>query len=208
MDCIAPAGVGPLVVTTEVLRVGKSLSHVRATLSQHGKTCAIVLGAFGQALSSQLHVPGPSAPAWPQPAEQLERLPYVPGVTPAFTQHFDSRWTSRPALFSGAERGTLSGYVRALDADVVDAAVIAALIDAFPAPVLLQLRAPAPASTVTWLVNLVDPQLAPPLPPTAFCRYESHTNSAHAGYASFDAKLWDDTGRLLADSRQLVVEFS
>jgi len=206
MDCVAPAGVGPLDVSTEVLRVGKSLSHARATLSQDGKTCAVLLGVFGQPLRSQLHVRGASAPAWSKPAEEVPRLPYLPGITPAFTQHFDYRWTSEQPIFSGAARGQIGAYVRALDADVLDAALIAALIDSFPPPVLLQLSKPAPASTVTWLVNLIEPPAQSS--PAEFCRYESVTNSAHAGFASFDARLWDASGTLLADSRQLVVEFS
>jgi acyl-CoA thioesterase len=46
----------------------------------------------------------------------------------------------------------------------------------------------------------------PALAPNEFCRFESRTNSASGGYASFDAKLWDAEGHLLAESRQLAVE--
>ncbi|MEY4582084.1 MAG: hypothetical protein RL701_6787 [Pseudomonadota bacterium] len=207
MDCIGPAGPGELSVITDELRAGKSLSHVRATLSQDGKVCAVVLAVFGQDLTSPLHVPGSAAPAGKTAASELARLPYVPGVAPAFTQHFDYRMTCEFKLFSGTPHGEITGYVRACDADRFDAGLVAALIDAFPPPVLAQMSRPAPTSTVTWLVNLTNVDTAT-LPPDTFCRYAAETKSAGSGYTSVDASLWDNSGRLLADSRQLVVEFS
>jgi acyl-CoA thioesterase len=206
MDYLSPTVPGALHVEVEVLRVGRSLLHMRATLKQQEQTRAVLLGAFGEARDTKLRHESSSAPKSDLPPEQLVRLPYIEGAMPAYTQHFDYRWTSQHGLFSGAPEGKLSGFVRALDADRVDTAVIAALIDSFPPPVLTQLRAPAPASTVTWMVNFS--QLRSAIAQNEFCRYESVTSSANGGYASVDTKLWDNEGRLLADSRQLVAEFS
>jgi acyl-CoA thioesterase len=206
MDCAAPAGPGEVSVEVEVLRTGKSLMHARANLSQEGTICAVLLATFGESRSSSLKVQGPEARRSALAPEQLVQLPYIEGAMPVFTQHFDYRWTSSHGLFSGAERGEITGFVRALDADRVDVAVIAALIDSFPSPVLTQLRAPAPSSTATWMVTFTHAR--PALAPNEFCRYEAQTTSASGGYASFDARLWDAHGVLLAESRQLVVEFS
>lgn len=206
MDFVTPTSPGEISVALEVLRVGKTLLHARATLLQRQQVCAILLGAFGDARPSKLRFEGVRAPQSQLPPEQLVRLPYIEGAMPAFSQHFDYRWTSQHGLFSGASEGKLSGHVRALDADRVDSAVIAALIDSFPPPVLTQLRAPAPASTATWMVSFTH--VRPALALNEFCRYESLTTSANSGYAGVDTKLWDSDGRLLADSRQLVVEFS
>jgi len=206
MDCLAPVGPGEISVEVGLLQVGKSLTHARATLSQADHACAVLLGAFGETHTAALSFPGPPAQPSAMPPEQLVQLPYIEGAMPVFTQHFDYRWTSTHGLFSGAPHGEITGFVRALDADRVDVAVIAALIDSFPSPVLTQLRAPAPSSTATWMVSFTHARQA--LAPNEFCRYESQTNSASGGYASFDAKLWDADGRLLAESRQLAVEFS
>jgi acyl-CoA thioesterase len=206
MDCLAPVGPGEITVEVALLQVSKSLTHARATLSQADHACAVLLGVFGDTHTASLSFSG--APAQPSvlSPEQLAQLPYIEGAMPVFTQHFDYRWTSTHGLFSGAQTGEITGFVRALDADRVDVAVIAALIDSFPSPVLTQLRAPAPSSTATWMVSFTHARQA--LAPNEFCRYESQTNSASGGYASFDAKLWDIDGRLLAESRQLAVEFS
>lgn len=206
MDYLAPTTPGALNVMVETLRVGRSLLHTRATLLQEGQTRAVLLGAFGDARDSKLRQETGFAPKSDLPTEQLVRLPYIEGAMPAYTQHFDYRWTSQHGLFSGAPEGKLSGFVRALDADRVDCAVLATLIDSFPPPVLTQLRAPAPASTVTWMVNF--PHFRPSIALNEFCRYESVTVSANGGYAGVDTKLWDNDGHLLADSRQLVAEFS
>jgi acyl-CoA thioesterase len=204
MDCLAPATPGELSIEVELLCTSKSLAHARATLSQGDHACAVLMGTFGATQSSAMSLPGPAAQPSVLPPEQLVQLPYIEGAMPVFTQHFDYRWTSTHGLFSGAENGEITGFVRALDADRVDVAVIAALIDSFPPPVLTQLRAPAPSSTATWMVNFTHAR--PALAPNEFCRYESRTNSASGGYASFDAKLWDAEGHLLAESRQLAVE--
>src|ERR1700761_3731589 len=42
MDCLAPTVPGALDVQVEVLRVGRSLLHARATLSQEGQTRALL----------------------------------------------------------------------------------------------------------------------------------------------------------------------
>ena len=206
MDCLSPTVPGELNIQVDVLRVGRTLLHARATLSQEGQTRALLLGTFGNGRESKLKLEGASAPKSDLPPDQLVRLPYIEGAMPAYTQHFDYRWTSQHGLFSGAPEGKLSGYVRALNADRVDCAVIATLIDSFPPAVLTQLRAPAPASIVTWMVTF--PHLRSAVALSEFNRYESVTSFANAGYASIDTKLWDHDGRLLADSHQLVAEFS
>lgn len=206
MDCVSSTLPGEVRVIPEVLRVGSTLLHTRATLLQQGKVCAVLQGTFGDSRTSKLRLEGTRAPESNLPPEQLVRLPFIEGAMPAYTQHFDYRWTSQHGLFSGAAEGKLSGYVRAIDADRIDSAVIAALIDSFPPAVLTQLRAPAPSSTVTWMVSFTHAR--PAIAINKFFRYESVTTSALDGYAGIDTKLWDDEGLLLADSRQLVLEFS
>src|SRR5205809_580435 len=49
MDCLSPTLPGELNILIDVLRVGRTLLHARATLSQAGKTRALLLGTFGEA---------------------------------------------------------------------------------------------------------------------------------------------------------------
>lgn len=205
MSCMAPAGAGPLHVTTEVLRSGKSLVHARATLSQGTTQCATLVAGFGTTRASKLDFAGFAAPSGAAP-QSLVRLPYIEGAMPKFTRHFDYRLMPGAGPAPAGTGGHLGGYVRSLDAARFDVSLIAALIDSFPAPILTMLTAPAPVSTATWMVNFTHARSTQTI--DDFCRLEADTQSVGEGYGSVDAKLWDAQGKLLALSQQLVVEFS
>jgi acyl-CoA thioesterase len=205
VDFAGPVEPGEVSLVVQRLRAGRSLQHAQVQFVQAGEVRAVMAGAFGTTRASQLAVAGAPAPQVPGP-EQAPRLPYVEGVMPAFTQHFDYRWTSEYIPFSTAARGCIGGWVRSLDADVVDSAVLAALIDSFPAPILPLMSAPAANSTVTWMVNLVGASESAPA--DAFWRFEAETDAVGDGYASVHARLWDAAGALRAVSQQLVAEFT
>lgn len=205
MDFVAPAVVGEVALEVRALRSGRALSHAEVRVVQGGETCAVLLAAFGAARPSALAVTAPSAPPCPAPPG-LARLPYVAGVVPAFTQHFDFRWASE-GPFVGASRANVGGYIRYATPTSVDTAALVALVDAWPAPILPMLRAPAPASSVTWALDLL---VAPPeggFPSDAWWRYEADAIAAGDGYGCADARLWDESGRAVAVSRQSVVVF-
>lgn len=233
----APAATGTLYAEATTVRAGRTLSHIRVELFQTAeppqgdaptdrRPIATLLTAWGSARPSQASVEAARPPAAPGPAA-LPPMPYIEGMTPAFTQHFDYAWLS-DGPFGGSETALVDGWVRhKADADGAfaahdgvlsghdgvflghDAAAIAALIDAWPAPILALLRRPAPASTVTWQVNL--PVADTPLTDVAadaWFRFRCEVDAAAGGHADIHGRLWDDAGRLIATSTQLVAEFS
>jgi acyl-CoA thioesterase len=204
VDFVSPAEVGPIRVETRVLRNGRALTHVEARLVQGGDVRVVVLAAYGASRATAVHWEAPPAPS-AAPPDSLPAFPYIEGVTPRFTQQFHYRWTSSALPFTGSDDPTIGGWVRLAAPVPVDEAVVAALLDAWPAPVLPLMKGPAPASTATWMIDLVAPIDAPP---DAWWRFEGTTSSAGEGHASVDGRLWGPDGRLIALSRQLVVEFS
>ncbi|MCB9744648.1 MAG: thioesterase family protein [Alphaproteobacteria bacterium] len=204
---VGPLGPGPARADVEVLRQGRSLSHLRARVSQEGQTCAEVLAAFGATRPSLLQRPGPPPPPAPPP-ESLPAMPYLEGVTPAFTQHWDIRWASPDLPFSGGTAAYILGWVRCRDGGPVDAAVLVAMMDAWPAPVWTTIDRPMPGSSATWQANLVRDLPPGGADPEAFWLYEARTVVTEGGYSDFEARLWDAEGRLAASSRQLFAEFS
>jgi acyl-CoA thioesterase len=207
IDFVAPAAVGEVTVEASVLRAGRALTHAQARLLQNGEVCALLTAAYGAPRESAVRVIGASAPAIAAP-EQMRRLPYVEGVFPRCTQHFDYRWGSPRVPFSGSEQGQIGGWVRHPGGGPVDAAGVLALIDAWPPALLPLLKRPAPASTVTWMVDILGALPAAGSESDAFYRYEADTVAAADGYGSCEARLWDPSGQLIAASRQFVVEFS
>lgn len=208
VDFIGPAAPGTVRVEARVLRAGRALTQAEARIFQDDRPVAIFVAAFGAPRRTALHWPTPPRPALPA-AEGLPALPHIPGITPAFTQHFDYRWTNTAFPFSGAAQPEIAGYLRprsSTDGALADAALVVALIDAWPAPVLPLLDRPAHASTVTWMVDIVgDPAGAAP---AGFWYFEGAATAADAGYADVHGRLFAPSGALVATSKQLVAEFS
>src|SRR5579872_3018774 len=85
---MAPVPAGQVRVQAQVLRTGKSTSHVQAQLVDGTQVLCSALGIFGAARESEVRL----APAWAAVEGQPRTFPYIPGVTPAFSRHFSVRW--------------------------------------------------------------------------------------------------------------------
>ena len=210
VDFIGPAGPGPLEIDARVLRSGRALTQAEARVHQEGTLVAVVIAAYGADRTTGISWPAASRPEVPDPTS-LMGFPFLPGITPAFTQHFDYRWATHRLPFTGAECPEVRGFVRpGPDEGHVDEAMLLALIDAWPAPVLAMAQGPTPASTVTWMVDIVGrlPEVADTDAPGGYWWFEGDATAAADGYADVHGRIFDPSGRLVATSRQLVVEFS
>lgn len=90
----------PAVFEAELLREGKAVSQVQGRILQNGETRLACLASFGGDRESSVQVAPSPAPA-AIPVDQCQELPYIPGVTPEFTQHIDMRWAFGNMPFSG-----------------------------------------------------------------------------------------------------------
>ena len=81
-----------------------------------------------------------------------------------------------------------------------------ALMDAWPPTMLQMLRLPAPASTMSWDIEFINPKLE--LDPAAWYASETEAQHIQDGYGHEEAKFWDQNGNLLALSRQVVTVFA
>lgn len=204
---IAPVNVGDVELHAEMLRGGRALTQGQARLSQNGALCAQLIAAFGAPRATAITLAGPQPPPLVA-AESIPEVPYVEGTFPRFTQHFDFRWDLRRIPFTGSARASIGGYIRHRTAPRLDSAALLGLVDAWPGAVLTLAKRPAPASTVTWMIDVLAPLAAVSCEGNPFYRYEAEGVAADGGYASVDARLWAADGRLLAASRQLIAEFS
>lgn len=205
VDFIAPVEAGEVEIGILPLRSGRALSHVEIRIHQRGQLAMIAAVAYGMARPTRLARPAAPAPPIP-PDGSLSTLPYIEGVTPAFTQHFEYRWTRGAFPFSGAATDGFGGLIRPRARVRVDAAVVLSLLDGWPCPMLPRADRVIPASSVTWLVNFV--RAVPEAPPDAWWQVESDAVASADGYVDADAKIWGPDGALVATSRQLMVEFS
>lgn len=193
---IAPA-FGEIEVDAALLRSGKHLSHAGARVGNEFSAHA----TFGHARGSEVVVPHALA----EPMVPGAELSYVPGVTPAFTQHFRYRWTSGSFPFTANPESTFSGFCSFREAEPASDEHILALLDAWPSPVLQMLGTPTPSSTVTWNVQRTSVPIEGDASDDWW--FSAHTVHAADGYAEIHGALYDRERRLVATMQQLVAVF-
>lgn len=202
-----PVGAGEMAVRVRVLRAGKNTRQVQAEVTQAGDVAAVLLATFGHGRESSLPKLLPQAEPLAVPAERAQRVPFMPGVTPAFIQHFDMRWAEGPVPYSGGDAWNTRLYLRLLDdADVHPELRCVLLADTPPTPAIGRLKQRAPSSSVTWALELR------PLPAgVSFeqpLRMDMDTLAAADGYINQRGLLWAPDGSLVALAYQVVAVYA
>lgn len=203
MTFMAPVAAGTVRAQAAVLRTGRSTTHVEANLFEHDQRLATLIAVFGQARESRVH----HAPQQPliETAHVAPRLPWVEGITPAFTRHFRARWLRGGLPYSGDESRQTSVRVDLVDAGPTTELHLLAIADFIPPVALSLLKAPAPGSSLTWMIEL--PELDYSAMSLSGWRVDSEMVAAEAGYTSQSSRIWTPHGQLAALSRQSMVVF-
>lgn len=203
---VGPTGPEGIRAEATLLRQGKSVTHVQANVfSEAGEICATLHGCFGADRPSSIRRNGHAAPAW-TPKEELTELPFMEGLSPDFTQYFCYHWAEGPYPFQGRSEGAYGGWIscRGAQKEATEAHLIA-LMDAWPSPALSMLTAVAPASTLTWHLELFHTGQG--FSTTDGWRFKTRVDTARSGYVSEESRLWTPDGKLAGISRQGVTVF-
>lgn len=204
--------VGPVVpgkpfrIVSELLREGKSASQTLGRIVQGEQTCVVANASFGADRDSSIQVGGHyPAPSFRSP-EDSKAIPPIDGVTPAFIQHIEMRWAVGSFPFTGSDSHQMGGWMRFTETpEVVTDAHLVALVDAWPPAVLPMLSKPAPASTLSWSLDILHPR--PEIQPGEWLMYLATVDQAESGYGHTQAQIWSGSGELVALSRQTVTVF-
>lgn len=200
---VAPVGPGVMRARATVLRTGKNAVQVEARLFDGDATLALVVGVFGASRTSTVAVT-PQQPTVEVHDDGLE-LPYLPGLTPAFTQHFGVRWVRGAPPFTGDRQLEHVLDVSFKDEGRASEGHVVALADFIPPLALSHLEAPAPGSSVTWMLELLT-DLVDPLGLSGW-RVDAQLMAARDGYTHQSVVLWGPGGEPVALSRQTMVVF-
>ncbi len=203
---IGPVVVGDVAVRARVLRTGKSVTHAEARLMTGNDTGCLVIGVFGSERESVLNINNTHYPELPS-VDSLKNMPLFPGITPGFLQHCGLRWARSTPPFSGASEAHSGIYIR-LDEPVTSEAHMAALCDIIPTPALSMLKKVAPASSLTWTLELLRTDYAETGTEPGWWLMDAEVTSGAGGYLSQTALLWDAQRRPIALSRQTVTAFA
>ncbi len=199
---LRPGRAGPAVVSTEVLKVGKRFSTARATLHARGSEVITALATVGELEEGVevLHLDG-GPPGLP-PLEECELLVGGDGFPPAFMDRVEVRLHPEDTGFiRGAPSGVpqVRGWFRLRGGEPIDGIGLLLAVDAFP-PTVFNASFPA-AWTPT--VELTAHLRARPAPGWLECAFR--TRYVTGGFLEVDGEVWDATGALVAQSRQLAL---
>lgn len=187
-----------------LLREGKNVSVLQGSIIQNNIICVQTQTVFGAKRQSMLAVKNTEVHNLELPKEP-SLLVQTPKLTPKALQHFEMAIVDG-IPFTGSTETTVSGWMRFKKSpESLGCAHLIALIDAWPPTLLQQLQIPAPASSMTWTINFIQP--LPTLSSKEWFAYQAKTREFSDGYGVSDANIWDEKGKLLATSNQIFTLF-
>jgi len=198
-----PAHAGAADIRVHQVRRGRRVSTYDALLTQDGKEIAhaVVSAHDWDAAGSTEHLPH-AAPEMPPPDVCADLGTLMPGRMVPILDRYTYRAASIPGWLEGAPSGTTESlcWIRAADRRPIDAMLAGAMVDAFP-PVTAEIGHLASA-TIQLTVHY---RRRPEIPAGGWALGHVVTRHVIAGYHDEDAELWDEQGRLIAQSRQLAI---
>lgn len=220
---LAPARPGVAEIEVEVLRSGRRLATATATLTVAGVEVIRVLGTFAAYATDSLGDEPPSAEPVTGAISGLsggvllddvprpELLPYEqcvghadpdrPGL-PAINSRLALRLRPGDEGFAHGRptgRAEFAGWFAFADHEPVDAIGLLLAADAFPPPIFQIGMGPAWVPTIELTVHI----RGLPAPGPLMCVFR--TQHVADSVLSEDGDLWDSTGRLVAQCRQLAL---
>ncbi len=192
--------VGRLHVETSVLRTGSSATHVEARITGEGGLGTIAIGVFGKPRTSMVTVERT------QPAVARDKpitMPFIPGLAPAFVQHFQATWLRGALPLMGSTETAHVIEVGIDDDGPATEAHAIALADSIPPLALAFLRKPTHGGSLTWLLELLTDRFEG----LAGWRIDAELMAARDGYTSQSLVLWGPDGRAVALGRQHMTVF-
>jgi acyl-CoA thioesterase len=189
-------------IDTQLLRSGRTLSTVRATLAQDGQPRLELLASMGH-LGEPDVAPAPlltlPPPDMPPPEACPSRSAPAQGVDLSILQRLDVRLHPDDAVPGAVGRAELRGWIRFTDGRAPDALACLLMADAFPPAVFGLLGLVGWVPTIELTVHL----RRRPVPGWLLGRFWSHDLSD--GRIVEDGALWDASGQLVVQSRQLAL---
>ena len=199
---LAPGQPGPAEVVTDVVKRGRALTTLIASLHAGGRRLVQAVGAFGDLSAATGPERVDAAPPELPPPEDCARV--VPAATfpPPFMGQVDLRLHPHDARFAeGAPSGEprVRGWFRLPGGEPIDSVALILAVDAFP-PTTFNARLP-----VAWTPTIELTAHVRARPARGWLRCAFTTRFVTGGFLEEDGEVWDETDTLVAQSRQLAL---
>jgi acyl-CoA thioesterase len=191
------AGPGEVLIQAETLRIGKRISTGVARMEQDGEVRLHLTAMYGDLSLARgpTHI-SEQRPAFPPPQECVKA---EGPVAPDFVKQFDMWLTPDSVGWAAGRpsgRAEMAGWARFIDGRPPDPASMPLFSDCFP-PSIFNLEQPAWTPTLELTVHV----RARPVPGWLQLRFT--TRYLQNGFLEEDGEIWDESGTLVALSRQL-----
>lgn len=200
---LAPGKPGPVTIEPVTVKSGRRFSTVRATVASPDRPLIELLGSFSEPsdLNEVVRVDA-TPPTLPAPADCMLVEPSEAGFPPPIMDRVELRLHPEDAAFAAGKpsgRPEFRGWLRLVDDEPLDAFALMLAVDVFP-PTIFNANLPVawtPTLELTAHIRCV------PVPGWLRCRFS--TRFITGGMLEEDGEVWDDSGRLVAQSRQLAL---
>jgi acyl-CoA thioesterase len=194
---LRPPSGGPAEVRVEVVKAGRTASTVRATLWQDEKACLDTLVTAGELAGGPVDYAAADMPRMPSPEECRSRADAPFHVE--LLDHVDVLLDPATAPFP-EQNGVpmIQGWMRFRDGADADELALTLAVDAMPPTVFhLGKFGWAPTVELTFLLRGA--------PAPGWLAFRAAATLVADGWFDEEALVWDSTGRLVAQSRQLAL---
>ena len=199
---LAPGKPGPARIDTHVVKQGRRFTTVTGQVVAGDRTVLQWGGAFGDLASApagyeHIDVGPPDLPSF---GDCTRRSPQQGPVPRGLTPHPDRRiHPDQSGWVRGDRNGVpeMAGWFSFRDGRPIDTLALLLICDAFPPAVFHLDMPPGWVPTVEYTVHV----RGVPAPGPVRCVFRSHF--VQGGFLNEDGEVWDSTGRLVAQSRQL-----
>jgi acyl-CoA thioesterase len=201
---ILPPEVGPVDISVQIERQGRSLTSTSARLVQDGRLIATAVGAFS-ASRDAIEYSELEMPSVPKPDDVPSRV--IEGAPP-HAQMFDWRPAIGHVPFEAGDEAVTGGWFRLREPQLADPVVLTAYADGWFPALFFRTREPVGVPTVDFTVHFRTALPLPGAKPDDYYLVVFRAPLSHDGFVVEDGEIWSANGRLVAQSRQLAVVFS
>jgi hypothetical protein len=201
---LAPGKTGPVTIEVDTVRIGGR--HATAVATMRTDERPLIVAVATTTDLARVPADGPvlvdAAPPDLPPVDQCVAMVPAEGGPPSFMGMVDLRLHPDDAGFlegraSGVAR--VRGWFRLRDDEPIDPLALLVAVDGFP-PTIFNASLP-----VAWTPTVELTAHVRGMPTPGWLRCAFTTRFLTGGYLEEDGEVWDDTGHLIAQSRQLAL---
>jgi acyl-CoA thioesterase len=198
---LAPAVEGPAQMVVHTERAGRLVRFLSARLQQGDRLIATAQAAFAVLNEVGPTFADPSFPDYPHP-DSIDHTGDPAGLVP-MRERYEYRHITGAPWDGPATTAETGGWIRLSEPRPYDAALVAALSDAWYPAIFTRLTDRFGVPTVDLTVHLRSIHAMQRLAPDDWVAARFRTTVATEGFLEEDGQLWTADGTLLAHSRQL-----